>query len=87
MEKKKILKNMEFISKSDQSNLPEDGIHIRKCHLSDIESIRYLQPIGWDEITFYFRFYCAHSFCYPVVAVAQEKIVGVATGILNKKTG
>jgi GNAT superfamily N-acetyltransferase len=67
--------------------MTKDHIKIRKCTLADIESIRCLQPDGWDDITFYFRFYCSHSFCHPIVALDQEQIVGVATGILNKKTG
>lgn len=62
-------------------------INIRKCNLSDIEYIRYLQPVGWDDITFYFKFYCSHLFCYPIVALDQDQIVGVAAGILNQKTG
>ncbi len=64
-----------------------NNIKIRKCNTSDIESIRYLQPEGWDDITYYFRFYCEHSFCYPIVALLERKIVGVAAGILNEKTG
>lgn len=62
-------------------------LKIRKCTLSDIESIRYLQPQGWDDITYYFRFYCSHSFCYPIVASYKDKIISVATGILNETTG
>jgi GNAT superfamily N-acetyltransferase len=46
-----------------------------------------LQPQGWDDITYFFRFYCSHSFCYPIVALSQQQIVGVAAGILNIKTG
>ena len=65
----------------------KDQIKIRKCNLSDIEFIRYLQPKGWDDITFYFRFYCNHDFCYPIVAEYEDRIVGVANGTLNEKTG
>lgn len=62
-------------------------IRIRKCNLFDIESIRYLQPVGWDDITFYFKFYCYHNFCYPIVAIMKNRIVGVANGILNENSG
>jgi GNAT superfamily N-acetyltransferase len=62
-------------------------IKIRKCNLSDVDSIRYLQPKGWDDITFYFRFYCNHVFCYPIVAEYDDRIVGVANGNLNENTG
>lgn len=65
----------------------KDQIKIRKCKLSDIEAIRHLQPNGWDDITFFFRFYCTHDFCYPVVAIADDRIVGVANGTLNEQTG
>lgn len=86
-QKMKPLKETKIISKPDTSNLSTDAIQIRQCHLSDIESIRSLQPTGWDDITNSFRFYCSHSFCYPVVALAHDQIVGVATGILNIKAG
>lgn len=62
-------------------------IQIRECHLSDLESMRYLQPSGWDDITLYFRFYCLHTFCHPVVVVQNGEIIGVATGIVNGATG
>ena len=67
--------------------MAKDQIKIRKFNLSDIDSIRYLQPKGWDDITFYFRFYCNHDFCYPIVAIYEDRIVGVANGTLNEKTG
>ncbi|MCI0494364.1 GNAT family N-acetyltransferase [candidate division KSB1 bacterium] len=83
----KSTKFLEINSNPHESDLAMAGIRIRKCYLSDIESIRYLQPQGWDDITYYFQFYCAHSFCHPIVALAKEQIVGVAAGILNIKTG
>lgn len=67
--------------------MTKNQIIIRKCNLSDIESIRYLQPKGWDDIAFYFKFYCNHEFCYPIVAEYDDRIVGVANGTLNEQTG
>jgi len=62
-------------------------VKIRKFKLSDIESIKPLQPEGWSDITFFFRFYHSHEFCYPVVALKDGKTVGVANATLNEKTG
>lgn len=62
-------------------------VTIRKCTLADLNAIRPLQPEGWNDITDYFRFYCQHKFCYPVVAESGRKIAGVAAGIENENTG
>ena len=62
-------------------------IKIRECNLSDIDFIRYLQPKGWEDIAFYFKFYCKHDMCYPIVAVDDDRIVGVANGTLNENSG
>lgn len=63
------------------------NVTIRKCALSDLDSLRPLQPEGWEDITDYFRFYCQQIFCYPVVAVSGGRIVGVAAGIENENSG
>jgi GNAT superfamily N-acetyltransferase len=60
---------------------------IRKFKLKDIEQIKHLQPEGWDDIKHFFRFFYEQSFCHPVVAIVDHKIVGVANGILNDGTG
>lgn len=62
-------------------------LKIRKIQQADIESIRYLQPEGWSDITFFFRFYTKHNFCHPVAAVEKGRIVGVANATINKDTG
>lgn len=60
---------------------------IREFELNDIEQVRHLQPKGWDDIKHFFRFFHEQSFCHPVVAIVNHKIVGVANGILNSGTG
>lgn len=60
---------------------------IREFTISDLESISYLKPEGWDDITGYFKFYYSEPFCHPVVAVIDNKIVGTASAILNRDTG
>lgn len=62
-------------------------VKLRKCRLDDIKNIRHLQPPDWSDITFYFKFYCTHDFCYPFVAVCDNKILGVANATLNGITG
>lgn len=62
-------------------------VTIRKCTLADLDAIRPLRPEGWNDIAEYFRFYCQHKFCYPVIAESGRKIAGVAAGILNENTG
>jgi GNAT superfamily N-acetyltransferase len=62
-------------------------IKIRRFQLSDMESIRSLQPQGWSDITYFFRFYSAHDFCYPVIALTNGKTAGVANATLNGETG
>ncbi|OGU59000.1 MAG: hypothetical protein A2V66_16395 [Ignavibacteria bacterium RBG_13_36_8] len=64
-----------------------DNITIRDLLYSEVELIRYLQPKGWSDITFYFRMYTRCAFCYPIAAVQNSRIIGVATGIKNKDTG
>lgn len=60
---------------------------IRECELEDVPFVEKLQPEGWENIAFYFRFYCQQTFCYPIVAVAENQIIGVANGTVNGKTG
>jgi GNAT superfamily N-acetyltransferase len=62
-------------------------ISLRKCKPKDIPSIEKLQPEGWENVAFYFQFYCQQSFCYPIVAIIDDEIIGVANGTLNGKTG
>ncbi len=62
-------------------------VKIRKCYIEDIKLIKYLQPDGWSDISFFFRFYCMHKFCYPIVALSNNHMVGVANAIENDRTG
>ena len=62
-------------------------ISIRELLYSDVEQIRFLQPKGWGDISFFFRLYTSHTFCFPIAAIHNDKIVGVATGIKNNSTG
>lgn len=62
-------------------------VTLRACKLQDVPFLKGLQPEGWENVDFYFDFYCQHSFCYPIVAVIDHKIVGVANGTLNGVTG
>ena len=62
-------------------------IQIREFKIKDIESIRYLQPEGWRDITFYFSFYFKHDFCYPIIALNGNQIIGIANATVNGATG
>jgi GNAT superfamily N-acetyltransferase len=64
-----------------------NNVLINKFELSYINEIKYLQPEGWDDIVLYFLFYTKHYFCYPVVAIVDSNIIGVANCILNDNTG
>ena len=64
-----------------------NDIVIREFNLSDMDSIRNLQPDGWDDITFYFYLYSREKFCYPIVALENGDLIGVANGISNGRTG
>jgi len=62
------------------------SLTIRFCKITDLPAIQFLQPEGWDGITYYFNFYCHHFFCHPIVAEQNSRIVGVANGIVNGET-
>ncbi len=59
---------------------------IRKFKSNDLEKIRHLQPAEWGDITHSFQFFDTHDFCHPIVAVADDRIVGTANGICNGRT-
>lgn len=60
---------------------------IRKFRESEIEEIKYLQPNGWSDIRNYFELYTSKPFCFPIAAEIEDEIVGIATGIMNVKSG
>ncbi len=62
-------------------------IKIRKFEKPDLSKISYLQPDGWEDITFFFKFFEEVDFCFPVVAEIDNKIAGLANCLLNKGTG
>lgn len=62
-------------------------ITIRDLLYSEVDQIRYLQPKGWSDISFFFRMYTRCEFCYPIAAIYDGKIIGIATGIKNDDTG
>ena len=62
-------------------------ITITELLYSEVDQIRYLQPKGWGDITFFFRMYTRCDFCFPIAAVKKGKIIGVGTGIKNDNTG
>jgi len=62
-------------------------IKIRNFEKSDLSQINYLQPDGWKDIIYYFKFFEEANFCFPVVAEVDNKIVGIANCLLNKDSG
>ena len=64
-----------------------DRLIIKPCEINNINSIKHLQPENWSDILPHFRFFCQQSFCYPVLALLDNKIVGIANSILNGRTG
>ena len=52
-----------------------------KLSLSDIDSIRQLQPEGWADITDAFKLYCSSGFCHPIKMTLNGAIVGVGNAI------
>lgn len=49
----------------------------------DIHTIAALQPAGWQDITPVIDAYTKTSFCFPVKALLNDKIVGIGTGIVH----
>lgn len=62
-------------------------VSIRNFKKNDLSQIGFLQPEGWEDITFYFKFFEKVSFCFPVVAEIDNKIIGVANCLVNRGTG
>jgi len=62
-------------------------MNIRNFKKIDLSKIGFLQPEGWEDITFHFKFFEKVSFCFPVVAEIDNKISGVTNCLVNKNTG
>ena len=60
---------------------------IRNFAKRDLPYIEFLQPEGWENITYYFNFFEEVKFCYPAVAEIDNKIVGIANCLVNKGSG
>lgn len=59
---------------------------IEKIIENDIQYISEFQPDGWPDIIPVFKFYIKNSFCHPIKAMINNKIVGVGSGISFGKT-
>jgi ribosomal protein S18 acetylase RimI-like enzyme len=53
---------------------------------SDVEPAAALQPEGWGDIQPSIRFYCTSSFCHPLKAIINDKLVGIGTAIIYGST-
>jgi len=60
---------------------------IRPVEENDIPNLKHLQPEGWSDILFYFRFYVKEDFCCPVLLEHDGRIAGAANGLFIGKTG
>ena len=60
---------------------------IRPIEDKDIPNLKHLQPEGWGDILFYFRFYVKESFCYPALLEHDNQIAGIANGLFIGRTG
>lgn len=53
---------------------------------NDIHNFQDLRPNGWLEIVSIYKYYMESSFCYPIKATLDERIVGIGAVILFGKT-
>jgi ribosomal protein S18 acetylase RimI-like enzyme len=61
-------------------------ITINPLTSKDVEYVGALQPEGWGNILTSIHFYCTASFCYPLKATLDDKIVGIGTAIFHGST-
>ncbi|MFA5044978.1 MAG: GNAT family N-acetyltransferase [Paludibacter sp.] len=54
--------------------------------INDLEEIRNLQPEDWQDIIPDMEFYIKSSFCNPMKAMLNNKIVGIGTSIVFENT-
>ena len=62
-------------------------IEIRPFCKPDLDKLYPLQPKGWEDIVPYFKFYLNKSICYPLAAVGNGQLAGVANAILTGESG
>lgn len=60
---------------------------IRNIKEGDLNNLHNLQPEGWQNIVTYYEYYLKANHCISLCAVKNDKIVGIAAGILNMDTG
>jgi GNAT superfamily N-acetyltransferase len=59
---------------------------IEPITISDLDKLGFLQPEGWSDIGPDLEFYVKSDFCYPVKAVAENKIAGIGASIVFQHT-
>lgn len=64
-----------------------NSFKIRPIKENDIPHLKHLQPEGWSDILFYFRFYVKEDFCCPILLEHGGQIAGIANGLFIGKTG
>ncbi len=67
--------------------LDKSKFEIRPFRQPDLDRLNPLQPDGWEEIAPYFKFYLNESICYPIAAVSNGMLAGVANAILTGESG
>lgn len=53
---------------------------------NDINSINELQPEDWEDIIPKINFYIGSNFCFPIKAIAENKIIGIGATIIHNDT-
>jgi len=59
---------------------------IEPISFKDLDNLRHLQPEGWSDIGPDLEFYVQSDFCFPIKAVAENKIAGIGASIDFKHT-
>ena len=59
---------------------------IERIILNDLEQIKNLQPKGWSDIIPDIKFYIESTFCTPIKATIDDKIIGIGVLITFENT-
>jgi len=62
-------------------------MEIRNFKKSDLVNVESMQPEGWAPISSFYQFYLEQEFCFPICAVQEEELIGVANNILFNDSG